>query len=81
MLQPVRDSRGIAAPGSERLAPLTSRERSVLEHAAGGARTIEIAERLGISEPTVKSHLSRIYRKLGVRNRVEAANVYLLHRD
>jgi DNA-binding CsgD family transcriptional regulator len=81
MLGAVREFRGIAAPGSRRLAPLTPREESVLEHAASGARTIEIAERLGISEPTVKSHLSRIYRKLGVRNRVEAANVYLLHRD
>jgi DNA-binding NarL/FixJ family response regulator len=52
---------------------LTTRELEVLERVASGARSQAIAAELGLSEATVKSHLSHIYRKLAVRNRVEAA--------
>ena len=38
-----------------------------------GATNKEIAARLGLTEQTVKNRLSRIYRKVGVRNRVELA--------
>lgn len=38
-----------------------------------GATNREIAARLGLSEQTVKNRLSRVYRKVGVRNRVELA--------
>jgi DNA-binding NarL/FixJ family response regulator len=38
-----------------------------------GGTNKEIAARLGLREQTVKNHLSRVYRKVGVRNRVELA--------
>lgn len=60
------------SPRTERALPLTPREHDVLERLATGARTREIAHQLEISEPTVKRHLTNMYRKLGVTNRVEA---------
>ena len=51
---------------------LSSREREVLELIAQGARDREIAERLIVSEGTVKKHVQNILRKLHARNRAEA---------
>jgi DNA-binding NarL/FixJ family response regulator len=51
---------------------LTRRERDVLELVAAGATNPEIGRRLHLSAHTVKEHTSRLYRKLGVRNRAEA---------
>jgi DNA-binding NarL/FixJ family response regulator len=51
---------------------LTEREREVLSVAAEGLTAREIAERLGVRERTVTTHLARIYGKLGVRNRLSA---------
>ncbi len=53
--------------------PLTEREREVLTLIASGATNKEIAERLFLSPHTVKEHASSLYRKLGVKNRAEAA--------
>ncbi|GHO85304.1 LuxR C-terminal-related transcriptional regulator [Dictyobacter formicarum] len=53
-------------------AALTGREREVLLLVAHGERNKEIAAHLGISEPTVKSHLATIYYKLGVDSRASA---------
>lgn len=50
---------------------LTVRERQILTLAADGATNIGIGEQLGISENTVKYHLSSIYSKLGVSRRPE----------
>jgi DNA-binding NarL/FixJ family response regulator len=52
---------------------LTRRERELAEHVADGLRNAEIGTRLGISEGTVKIHLNRIYRKLGLPSRVALA--------
>jgi DNA-binding NarL/FixJ family response regulator len=52
--------------------PLTPRELEVLQLAADGFRNREIAERLGLSEQTVKNHLSSTLHKLGVPNRRDA---------
>ena len=52
---------------------LTPREEDVLRYVAIGLRNAEVAEKLSISEETVKTHLNRIFRKLGVRDRVELA--------
>ena len=52
--------------------PLTFRERQVLSVASEGLTSREIADRLGVRERTVTTHLSRIYGKLGVRSRVAA---------
>ena len=49
---------------------LTPAEQSVLDQALTGAPAREIAERLSVSEATVRSHLSSIYVKLGVSGRV-----------
>lgn len=52
---------------------LTPRERDVFEMVGLALTNREIASRLGLSEKTVKSHVTGVMRKLGVRNRVEAA--------
>lgn len=54
--------------------PLTSRELEVLQLVAGGATNGEIAQRLWVTEQTVKFHLSNVYRKLEVGNRTEASH-------
>jgi DNA-binding NarL/FixJ family response regulator len=51
--------------------PLTERELEVLRLVADGARNREIAERLVITEKTVKYHLGQLYQKLGVSGRTE----------
>jgi DNA-binding NarL/FixJ family response regulator len=54
---------------------LTDRELDVLRGVARGEANKEIAAALGITEPTVKAHLVRIFDKLGVENRTAAARV------
>ena len=51
---------------------LTPRETEVLRELVSGARSSDIAIRLGISERTVKAHLASIYQKLGVESRSAA---------
>ena len=58
---------------------LTERERAVLQRIPSGERNKEIATRLGISEPTVKTHLANIYYKLGVDSRASAIAVAIEH--
>jgi len=53
--------------------PLSARERQIIGLLAEGLENRGIAERLCISENTVKNHLARIYDKLKVSNRVQAA--------
>jgi DNA-binding NarL/FixJ family response regulator len=53
---------------------LTSREQEVLEWLSQGLSNRRIAERLGISEHTVKFHITAIYGKLGASTRTEAVN-------
>jgi two-component system, NarL family, response regulator DesR len=67
---------GLAAAAlSEGESPLTEREREVLCASANGATIEEVARKLYLSEGTVRNYLSTSIKKLGVRNRVEAARL------
>ncbi|MDA0567927.1 response regulator transcription factor [Streptomonospora sp. S1-112] len=55
------------------VAELTPREREVLARVGEGLSNRQIARRLGITETTTKTHVSRILAKLGLRSRVQAA--------
>jgi DNA-binding NarL/FixJ family response regulator len=55
---------------------LSSREREVFRYAAAGLGNKEVADRLSISEATVKVHLTHIFQKLGLRGRGELAAAY-----
>jgi DNA-binding NarL/FixJ family response regulator len=57
----------------ERIISLTEREKEVLSFVVKGATNSQIAQRLLLSERTVENHLSAVFKKLGVRNRTEAA--------
>ena len=59
------------------LMPLSSREMDVLELIVRGASNKMIATNLGISQQTVKNHMSSIFRKLAVSDRTEAAVIAL----
>lgn len=58
---------------------LTDREIEVLKEVAAGLSDKEIALKLYLSEPTIKSHLRSIYQKLRVRNRAQAAAYAVRH--
>lgn len=60
---------------------LTDRQKEILTMIAQGAPNKTIARSLGISHVTVKSHLSRIYRTLGVSSRTQAARQCYLKGD
>jgi two-component system, NarL family, response regulator len=50
---------------------LTPRESEIVRYVCSGMKNIEVAERLAITESTVKTHLNNIFQKLGVRDRLE----------
>lgn len=59
--------------------PLTTRELEILALVAGGLRNREIAQTLGVSEQTVKNHLSTVLHKFGVPNRTQAVAYAVRH--
>jgi DNA-binding NarL/FixJ family response regulator len=69
--RPGGDVRGIAA--------LTGREREVLGLLADGRSNREIARLLGVSEKTIKTHVSAVLAKLGVADRTQAALLAVRH--
>jgi DNA-binding NarL/FixJ family response regulator len=68
----LRQATLLAAPPST-TSKLSSREREVLRRIATGAHDREIASSMVVAETTVKTHVRNILRKLGARNRAEAA--------
>ncbi len=66
------------ARGSSAMDTLTERERKVVEEISRGLRNSEIAQRLDVTEGTIKVYLHKIYTKLGVKSRTELA---LMARD
>ncbi|MGH2882096.1 MAG: response regulator transcription factor, partial [Solirubrobacteraceae bacterium] len=78
-----RRARGVAAGaaarellgsrGSSAVTQLTDREREVLRLVTRGLQNKLIARELGISEKTVKAHLTAVFQRIGVTDRVQAA--------
>ena len=76
----VRLSRQVVSPEADTLPePLTPREREVLQQIAAGLANKQIADRLGISEHTVKFHVASILGKLGAASRAEAVSIGIRH--
>jgi DNA-binding NarL/FixJ family response regulator len=59
---------GQDGPAAKRLTP---RESEIVRYVAVGMRNAEVAARLSLSESTVKTHLTNIFQKLGIRDRIE----------
>lgn len=68
----VRELRSPKRP-TDAAEPLTERELDVLRHIAAGATNKSIARDLGVGEATVKSHVSNLLAKLGLKSRTQAA--------
>lgn len=61
----------LSAADANRIGLLTNRERQVIALIGEGLKNKQIAGRMSISEPTVRHHLTAIFEKLGVKNRLE----------
>ena len=69
-----------ANPREREKPTLSNREREIVACVAQGFKNKEIAEKMFISEQTVKNHLHNIFDKLGVSDRLELA-LYAIHRN
>jgi two-component system nitrate/nitrite response regulator NarL len=74
----VRKSRQTPPESSVRQFKLTPRELDIIRAVVDGHSNKEIAARLGVTEPTVKHHLTSIFDKVGVSNRLELA-LFAMH--
>lgn len=70
---------GSGAPKGRERSPLSAREREIVMLVAQGYKNKEMAEKMFISEQTVKNHLHNIFDKLGVSDRLELA-LYAIHK-
>jgi DNA-binding NarL/FixJ family response regulator len=68
------------APRERERSPLSQREREIVALVAQGFKNKEMAEKMFISEQTVKNHLHNIFDKLGVSDRLELA-LYAIHNN
>jgi DNA-binding NarL/FixJ family response regulator len=67
-------------PQTDKPVPLSRREREIVGLVAQGFRNREIADKLFISEQTVKNHMHNIFEKIGVQDRLELALYAIYHR-
>ena len=72
--------RGRSLATDDPFTALTAREREILSLVVEGRTNADLADRLVLSEKTVRNHLSGVFEKLGVSNRVEAAALATRHR-
>jgi DNA-binding CsgD family transcriptional regulator len=81
-VRPVSDALGRPQPepADTGVSPLTRREHAVLAELSLGGSYADVADALFVSENTVKTHLSSVYRKLGVDRRVDALRIAREHR-
>jgi DNA-binding NarL/FixJ family response regulator len=79
LVQVLRDLSAQTAPPPRRTYGLTARELEVVNLITEGCTNKDIAKTFGISEETVKRHLTNIFNKLGVGNRLELALFALNH--
>jgi DNA-binding NarL/FixJ family response regulator len=73
------DARNDPTDANHRRFGLTHRELDIVSRVAGGSTNRQIAERCGITEKTVKRHLTNIFDKVGLSNRLELALFALKH--
>lgn len=66
-----------ARSGKSVIERLTDREKQIMEKIVAGCRNREIADRLCICEQTVKSHINRIFSKLGVKSRSQLVSLFV----
>ena len=77
--QPASEPDGLDREGIRLLRRLTRRERRILSYLVAGLTKGEIAQRLGVSEHTVRTHQQNLHRKLGVHSRLELMRLASLH--
>src|SRR5258707_771765 len=77
---PMQAPAPVAAPRERERSPLSQREREIVALVAQGFKNKEMAEKMFISEQTVKNHLHNIFDKLGVSDRLELA-LYAIHNN
>jgi len=78
LVSAVRESRGAPRPPSSRRFNLTPRELDVVKAIVDGHSNKDIARMLGVTEPTIKHHLTSIFDKVGVSTRLELA-LFAMH--
>jgi DNA-binding NarL/FixJ family response regulator len=79
VLRHLRHRRVQEASSLQRAERLTPRETEILQHMANGASTDEIAEDLGVSPNTLRTHVQNILTKLGVHSKLEALAFAIRH--
>jgi len=72
----MKDNASVTADGTDRVASLTPAQRRVVTGLSDGLLNKQIAYEMGISEATVKAHMTAIFRKLGANNRTQALLIY-----
>lgn len=75
---PFASGLSVEQPDRHPLSNLSKMQRLVLAHLSQGHSTAEMAQALKLTEATVRSHMSQIYKRLGVKNRTQASTRYML---